>query len=121
MRFAGADMETEKGNFVSSLKLNENTEIDYSVLDRSLDKDLDKGLDNQTEKEPLTLKKATPSDALLQGFVTTDFFQNVILTASIEFGSPSFFSETINSVAYYFSSSSFFRTLFSCFISPNAP
>ncbi len=128
MRFAGrnADLRVAESNFIS-LNTNSSTspEIDYSLINK-LDKDLDtkKSLsnsDNQQEKEPLTLKTATSSDALLQGFVTTEFFQNIILTPSIEFVFPFFSSETINSVTYYFSSSTFFRTLFSCFISPNAP
>jgi len=122
MRFAGADADLRLvgSSFIS---LNDNTEIDYSLINKS-DKDVDKNLsnsDNQQEKEPLTLKTATSSDALLQGFVATEFFQNSILSPSLEFVFPSFSSETINSVTYYFSSSTFFKTLFSCFISPNAP
>ena len=126
MRFTGgnADLRVAESNFIS-LNSSTSSEIDYSLINK-LDKDLDakKSLsnsDNQQEKEPLTLKTATSSDALLQGFVTTEFFQNIILTPSVEFVFPSFSSETINSVTYYFSSSTFFRTLFSCFISPNAP
>lgn len=123
MRFVGVDANLRL--LESRFEGIENTKIDYSLINK-LDKDLDtkKSLsnsDNQKEKEPLTLKTATSSDALLQGFVTTEFFQNIILAPSIEFIFPSFSSETINSVTYYFSSSTFFKTLFSCFISPNAP
>lgn len=124
MRFAGVDanMRLVESNLVS---LNENIEIDYSLLEgidknRTTEKKLSNS-DNQQEKEPLTLKTATSSDALLQGIVSTDFFQNIILTPSIEFSCTSFSSQTINNSSYYFSSSSFFKTLFSCFISPNAP
>ncbi len=124
MRFAGvdADLKAGKSNFIS---LSNNTKIDYSLIN-TIDKDLDtkktlSNSDNQQEKEPLTLKTTTSSDALLQGFVTTEFFQNIILTPSIEFSCPSFSSQTINSITYYFSSSTFFRILFNCFISPNAP
>lgn len=123
MRFVGVDANLRL--LENRFEGIENTEIDYSLINK-LDKEIDtkKNLsnsDNQQEKEPLTLKTATSSDALLQGFVTTEFFQNIILTSSIEFVFPSFSSQTINSVTYYFSSSTFFKTLFSCFISPNAP
>ncbi|WP_338792212.1 hypothetical protein V9L05_16010 [Bernardetia sp. Wsw4-3y2] len=123
MRFVGVDANLRL--LENRFEGIENTEIDYSLINK-LDKEVDtkKNLsnsDNQQEKEPLTLKTATSSDALLQGFVTTEFFQNIILTSSIEFVFPSFSSQTINSVTYYFSSSTFFKTLFSCFISPNAP
>jgi hypothetical protein len=126
MRFAGVheNVRLIKNNFIS---LNENTEIDYSLIDRiekGLDRTTKKNLsnsDNQKEKEPLTIKTAHSSDALLQGFVTTELYQNIILTPSIEFVLPSFSSQTINNLSYYFSSSSFFKILFSCFISPNAP
>lgn len=124
MRFASIDANVRlvESNLVN---LNENIEIDYSILDgidknRTTEKKLSNS-DNQQEKEPLTLKTATSSDALLQGIVSTDFFQNIILTPSIEFSCLSFSSQTINNSSYYFSSSSFFKTLFSCFISPNAP
>ncbi len=123
MRFVGVDANLRL--LENRFEGIENTEIDYSLINK-LDKEIDtkKNLsnsDNQQEKEPLTLKTATSSDALLQGFVTTEFFQNIILTSSIEFVFPSFSSQTISSVTYYFSSSTFFKTLFSCFISPNAP
>lgn len=124
MRFVGIETNTKwiENNFIS---LTENTKIDFSLANK-IDKDSDKkknlsNSDNQQEKEPLTLKTAHSSDALLQGFVTTELFQNIILTASLELSCPSFSSQKINSVSYYFSSSSFFKTLFSCFISPNAP
>ncbi|WP_338767592.1 hypothetical protein WAF17_06120 [Bernardetia sp. ABR2-2B] len=110
MRFVGVDVN--ESNFVPL----ENIEIDYSLVNK-----IDKDVDNQQEKEPLTLKTATSSDALLQGIVTTEFFQNIILTPSIEFSFLSFSSQKTNNVSYYFSSSSFFKTLFRCFISPNAP
>jgi len=107
MRFVGTEnMEVVKGNFIS--------------LDKCINKNTSSS-DNQQEKEPLTIKKATSSDALLQGISSTELFQNAILTPNIEFVFPSFSFESINSVAYYFSSSLFFKTLFSCFISPNAP
>ena len=121
MRFASveADLKAEGNDYIS---LGKNTEVDYSLVDCCLINQIDKNLDNQKqEKEPLTFKKTTFSDALLQGFVTTDFFQNVLLASTIEFVFPSFSSESLNSVAYCFSSSNFFKTLFSCFISPNAP
>ena len=107
MRFAsiGTNRKVLESNF-SSLLLNKN---------------LDKNSTTKQEKEPLTLKTTHASDALLQTFVTTEIFQSAILTASLEFVFPSFSFDKINSISYYFSSSSFFKTLFSCFISPNAP
>ena len=123
MRFVGVEKNTKwiESNFIG---LTENTEIDFSLVKK--DKNLEKNQnlansENQQEKEPLTLKTAHSSDALLQGFVTTELFQNIILSPSLEFNCPSFSSQKINSVSYYFSSSNFFKTLFSCFISPNAP
>jgi hypothetical protein len=119
MRFAGVQAEILSRNGFVDI---ENTGINYSLADKNLDKKKHlSDSDNKKEKKPLTLKTAHSSDALLQGFVTTELFQNIILTPSIEFSCTSFSSQTINSVSYYFSSSSFFKTLFRCFISPNAP
>ncbi len=115
MRFANGEEKTDVvgNNFISLL---ENTEADnYS------DTQLSDENKEQREKEPLTLKSATSSEALLQGFVITELFYNIILTPSIEFIFPSFSIQKLNSVTYYFSSSGFFKTLFNCFISPNAP
>lgn len=129
MRFAGIDVNrtTIETNF-SHLNHTEKkcNYSDYSFLDKQLDKNLDKkknpsSSDTQQEKEPLTLKTTHSSDALLQAFVTAEVFQNAILTASLEFIFPSFSFDKRNSVSYYFSSSTFFKTLFRCFISPNAP
>lgn len=124
MRFAGVEANARwiENNFIS---LTENTETDFSLVNK-VDKDSAKkknlsNSNNQQEKEPLTLKTAHSSDALLQGFVTTELFQNIILTPHLEFSFLSFSTQKINSVSYYFSSSNFFKTLFSCFISPNAP
>ncbi|WP_375560145.1 hypothetical protein ACE193_20875 [Bernardetia sp. OM2101] len=123
MRFAGVEANARwiENNFIN---LTENARLDYSSVN-NLDTDIDtkkiSNSDNQPEKEPLTLKTASSSEALLQGFVTTEFFQNIILAPSIEFSFLSFSTQKINSVSYYFSSSTFFKTLFRCFISPNAP
>ncbi|AFM05264.1 hypothetical protein Fleli_2915 [Bernardetia litoralis DSM 6794] len=119
IRFVGVEINTIENNFIS---LDNQTEIDFSLgnISSGTKKNLSKS-DSKQEKEPLTLKTAHSSDALLQGIVTTELFQNIILTPSIEFSCISFSSQTINSISYYFSSSSFFKTLFRCFISPNAP
>lgn len=124
MRFVGLDLDIERieNNLIT---LNKNTEIDYSLINTT-NLDTNQNLSNsdnqnQQEKEPLTLKTAHSSDALLQGFVTTELFQNIILIPNIEFILPSFSSQKLNSFNYYFCSSSFFKILFSCFISPNAP
>ena len=116
MRFANAEEKTEgvETNFITLL---ENTEID----NYSSDKQLSDRNKEQQEKEPLTIKTAASSEALLQGFVSTELFYNIILTPSIECIFPSFSTQKINSVSFYFSSSGFFKTLFRCFISPNAP
>lgn len=108
MRFAGLGIEEVKDNVENRL---------ISLKDSKKSSDTDK----KTEKEPLTLKTSHSSDALLQGFIPTGLSQNVILTALVEFVFPSFSSQLLDSVTYYFSSSIFFKTLFSCFISPNAP
>ncbi len=117
MRFGSIDsVRLIESNFISLNSVDDKTEIDYSSLDRQ-----NKDSDNQPEKEPLSLKKSTSSDALLHGIITPDFFQNIILTPSVEFLFYSFSSHVTENIRYYFSSSSFFKILFSCFISPNAP
>lgn len=124
MRFAGLQsLKVIENNFISLANVETNTKIDNS-LDKCIDKSDKQNLsssDNKQKKEPLTLKTGHSSDALLQGVITTELFQNIILTPLIEFVFPSFSFQKINSVSYYFSSSLFFKTLFSCFISPNAP
>ncbi len=109
MRFVGVEnIEVIKSNCIS--------------LDKCIDKNTSSSTsDNKKEKEPLSINKATSSDALLQAIVKAELLQNAILTPSIEFNCTSLSSQIINSVTYYFSSSTFFKTLFSCFISPNAP
>lgn len=115
MRFVGTD---ENFDFVSTTDCSLASPNDTATHTTSHSENTD---DKKQEKAPLTLKKASSSDALLQGFINTDFFQNILLPPSLEFVLPYFVTQKINSVPYFFSSSYFFKTLFRCIISPNAP